>query len=59
MKAPKYDNYKEEKVQAKVSELSENAKGQLWLGNTQYRTQHVDYSAGGSNIEKRPIYPVY
>jgi hypothetical protein len=42
-----------------MSEFSESNRGQPFLGNSQFRAQFVDLSAGGANIEKRPIYPVY
>lgn len=59
MKAPKYESKTEEKANAKISELSESAKGALFLGNSAYRTNYVDLSLGGTNIERRPNFPVY
>lgn len=48
------DNY-----EAKKSQLTEMQRGQPFLGNSYYRNNFVDFSAGGVHVEKRPIYPVY
>jgi hypothetical protein len=44
---------------AKRSELDELNKNYPFIGNSYYRKNFVDYSAGGVHIEKRPCYPVY
>lgn len=47
------------KKKAKKSAFSENQMGQPWMGNTAYRVNHVDFSAGGVYHERRPNYPFY